>query len=106
MSVIARGVILFLSPSGRGWIGHRPRRVRGILSALAEWREPPSSGAARHLLPDGEKKKRASCLPHHPLPASPIKGEVPRHSDGPIQFHPPAFTSPQGEAKKENSNDR
>jgi hypothetical protein len=35
----------------------------------------------------------------HPLPTSPIEGEVPLHSYGPIQSQPPAFTSPlMGEA--------
>ena len=30
----------------------------------------------------------------HPLPASPIEGEVQLHSFGSVQSQPPAFTSP------------
>jgi hypothetical protein len=42
---------------------------------------------------------RVPCLWPHPLPASPIKGEVPLHSFGSIQPQPPAHTSPlMGEA--------
>ena len=40
------------------------------------------------------------ALPH-PLPPSPIKGEVLLHSFGSIQFQPPAGTSPlMGEARR------
>ena len=47
---------LFLSLSGRG--GSALGRVgEGDFSTLAE--TSPSSGAARHLLPEGEKNKKA-----------------------------------------------
>ncbi|KQT45798.1 hypothetical protein ASG47_12680 [Devosia sp. Leaf420] len=47
---------VFLSPSGRG--GSATGRVgEGDLSTLAQI--SPSSGAARHLLPEGEKNKKA-----------------------------------------------
>jgi hypothetical protein len=36
----------------------------------------------------------ASCLRLHPLPTSPIKGEVSLHSFSSIQSQPPAGTSP------------
>jgi hypothetical protein len=42
-----------------------------------------------------------SCPGLHPLPTSPIKGEVPLHSFGSIQSQPPADTSPlMGEARR------
>jgi hypothetical protein len=38
---------------------------------------------------------------HHPLPTSPIKGEVQLHSCLSIQSHPPRGTSPlMGEARR------
>src|SRR5215217_7412826 len=63
----------FLSPSGRGWIGRRPRRVRGMLSRLLP--PSPSSGAARHLLTEGEKNG-----PVRSSFSSPHRGEVARRS--------------------------
>ena len=49
------GLGAFLSPSGKG--GSAEGRVgEGDVSTLAE--ASPSSGAARHLLPEGEKNRR------------------------------------------------
>src|SRR5665213_152569 len=61
-----------LSPCGRGWL-REAKTGEGSLSANSVFADrDPSSGASRHLLPQGEKEESSACA----LPTN-VDGAVP-----------------------------